>query len=388
MAHQTPTQRHDAPEQPTPRLGKARARFAGIVAAIALAALAVGYGVTATSLDLSPAPEAAAEAAEPEQPEAVTAQAAEPAEAAGDTDADAAKTPVKEPEAADEAASEKPEQAAEQPEAVTAQAAEPAEAAGDTDADAAKTPVKEPEAADEAASEKPEQADEPAAEKPEQAAQETPAPLVIADLAQASFAHGDKPASHTRYIMLHDTAMDCAEKPEQAAQETPAPLVIADLAQASFAHGDKPASHTRYIMLHDTAMDCAADGVVAHWLANNDGQIASHFIVDRDGTVSQCVPLDQVAYHAGHGDDASYQRYGVDSMNAWSIGIELSHAAGEDYPEAQLDALDRLVAHIDEWSGTQLEIIDHKMWRSGNVDTSEQFATHLANYRTNRTHNP
>ncbi|MDJ1122610.1 peptidoglycan recognition family protein [Olsenella sp. YH-ols2217] len=294
MAHQTPTQRHDAPEQPTPRLGKARARFAGIVAAIALAALAVGYGVTATSLDLSPAPEAAAEAAEPEQPEAVTAQAAEPAEAAGDTDADAAKTPVKEPEAADEAASEKPEQA-----------------------------------------------DEPA-----------------------------------------------AEKPEQAAQETPAPLVIADLAQASFAHGDKPASHTRYIMLHDTAMDCAADGVVAHWLANNDGQIASHFIVDRDGTVSQCVPLDQVAYHAGHGDDASYQRYGVDSMNAWSIGIELSHAAGEDYPEAQLDALDRLVAHIDEWSGTQLEIIDHKMWRSGNVDTSEQFATHLANYRTNRTHNP
>ena len=284
MAHQTPTQRHDAPEQPTPRLGKARARFAGIVAAIALAALAVGYGVTATSLDLSPAPEAAAEAAEPEQPEAATAQAAESAEAAGDTDADAAKTPVKEPEAADEAAAEKPEQA--------------------------------------------------------------------------------------------------------AAQEAPAPLVIADLAQASFAHGDKPASHTWYIMLHDTAMDCAADGVVAHWLTNNDGQIASHFIVDRDGTVSQCVPLDQVAYHAGHGDEASYQRYGVDSMNAWSIGIELSHAAGEDYPEAQLDALDQLVAHIDEWSGTQLEIIDHKMWRSGNVDTSEQFSTYLANYRANRTHKP
>ena len=75
-------------------------------------------------------------------------------------------------------------------------------------------------------------------------------------------------------------------------------------------------------------------------------------------------------------------------MNAWSIGIEMIHVGGEgDYPEAQLMALDSLIAYLDTYyGGSAGEIIDHKMWREGNSDTSEEFAAYLANYRDHRTH--
>ncbi len=76
-------------------------------------------------------------------------------------------------------------------------------------------------------------------------------------------------------------------------------------------------------------------------------------------------------------------------MNAWSIGIEMVHVGGEgDYPAEQLDALDALIAYIDVYyGGYGGEIIDHKMWREGNSDTSPEFAGYLANYRDHRTHN-
>lgn len=56
-------------------------------------------------------------------------------------------------------------------------------------------------------------------------------------------------------------------------------------------------------------------------------------------------------------------------------------------PEAQLEAIDGLIAYIDAYYGSESTIIDHKMWRSGNSDTSAEFATYLANYRDHRTHN-
>ena len=36
--------------------------------------------------------------------------------------------------------------------------------------------------------------------------------------------------------------------------------------------------------------------------------------------------------------------------------------------------------------GKELTIIDHKMWRSTNSDTSPEFARYLANYRSIRRH--
>ena len=63
------------------------------------------------------------------------------------------------------------------------------------------------------------------------------------------------------------------------------------------------------------------------------------------------------------------------------------HVGGSgDYPAAQLEALDALIAYIDAYYGNESQIIDHKAWRSGNSDTSPEFATYLENYQNRRKH--
>ena len=173
-----------------------------------------------------------------------------------------------------------------------------------------------------------------------------------------------------------------------------------------FVHGDKPAEFQKYIVLHDTEGDGEAEGVINYW-DGNDARVAAHFIVNKDGSVWQCVPLDKIAHHAGFGDEGHNDQYGTPEdgrddmvgtqpigdwapdygMNAWSIGIEMIHVGGEgDYPPEQLEALDALIAYIDAYYGFQSQIIDHKAWRTGNSDTSEEFAPYLANYQNHRTH--
>lgn len=176
--------------------------------------------------------------------------------------------------------------------------------------------------------------------------------------------------------------------------------------RASLFHGSKDAAHQKYIVLHDTEGGGTPENVISGW--ESDGNyVAAHFVIGKDGRVVQCVPLDQIAHHAGYGDAGHNALYGVPEdgrddmrgaspigswapdygMNAWSIGIEMIHQGNEPYPEAQLVALDRLIMYIDGYFGNQSTIIDHKMWRSGNSDTSAAFAGYLANYRNHRTHN-
>lgn len=173
-----------------------------------------------------------------------------------------------------------------------------------------------------------------------------------------------------------------------------------------FSHGDKSAPYQKYIMLHDTESDGDPASVVSYW-AGNGNLVAAHFVVGKDGTIVQCVPLDQIAHHAGYGDAGHNALYGVEDesrddmlgavpigswapdygMNSHSIGIEMVHVGGSgDYPAAQLEALDKLIAYIDAYYGFESQIIDHKAWRTGNSDTSPEFAAYLANYQDHRTH--
>ena len=186
-------------------------------------------------------------------------------------------------------------------------------------------------------------------------------------------------------------------------------LNIQTAMDSSFIHGSKPSEYQEYIMLHDTEELLDPMGIVNMWRKRNDGEVATHFIIGRDGTVVQCVPLDRIAYHAGVAPDgynwlfdisedgrASYSDDSYDSaMNAWSVGIELCHVGTTgtghdieaDYPEAQLRALDRVIAYIDEYYGKQSDIIDHKSWTPDNPDCSQEFEKYLVNYQVWRTHN-
>ena len=176
----------------------------------------------------------------------------------------------------------------------------------------------------------------------------------------------------------------------------------------SLNHGEKGAAYQKYIVLHDTEGEGDPQNVINYW--DGDGNlVAAHFVIGKDGSIWQCVPMDNIAHHAGFGDAGHNDMYGIVEdgrddmlgtvpigdwapdygMNAWSIGIEMVHVGGTGYyPEEQLEALDSLIAYIDAYYGGYAgAIIDHKAWRSGNSDTSPEFAEYLANYQDHRTHN-
>lgn len=200
-------------------------------------------------------------------------------------------------------------------------------------------------------------------------------------------------------------------------QELLAALGVALDLRPSLDHGEKGAAFQRYIVLHDTDVDASGVQVVDAWDARGTG-VAAHFVVDRDGSVTQCVGLDRIAHHAGYGDTGHNQLFGVEEdgrddkgpgagdfsqplgpdyadygMNSHSIGVELVHLGepGEEYPSPQLEALDLLVEMVDEHyraagCADAGQIIDHKAWRTTNPDTSPEFATHLERYRSGRRH--
>ena len=205
-----------------------------------------------------------------------------------------------------------------------------------------------------------------------------------------------------------EEATASAEEAKPTASELRAKLDITEDYRSDFNHGEKGASYQKYIVLHDTEVDGSAASIVNSWESSGN-KVASQFIVNKDGSIVQCVPMDAIAHHAGYGDAGHNSEYGVPEdgrddkrgttkapsksitdygMNSYSIGIEIVHVGGQGaYPEAQLEAIDGLIAYIDAYYGSESTIIDHKMWRSGNSDTSAEFATYLANYRDHRTHN-
>ncbi len=98
----------------------------------------------------------------------------------------------------------------------------------------------------------------------------------------------------------------------------------------------------KYLVIHFTA-GRSAEGSV-NWLTNPDARASAHLVIGRDGAVTQLVPFDRVAWHAGPS-----QWDGLVGMNQHSIGIELDNAGrlerkggkwaawfGTTYPDEEL----------------------------------------------------
>jgi N-acetyl-anhydromuramyl-L-alanine amidase AmpD len=199
-----------------------------------------------------------------------------------------------------------------------------------------------------------------------------------------------------------------APNEEETQSEAPSDISLVEDYRTNFVHGDKDSAYQKYIVLHDTEGDSDPASVI-NWWDGNGNLVAAHFVIGKDGTVYQCVPLDKIAHHAGYGDAGHNAAFGITEdgrddmagsvpignwapdygMNAWSVGIEMVHVGGSgSYPAEQLEALDSLIAYIDAYYGFESTIIDHKAWRSGNSDTSPEFAEYLQNYQAHRKHTP
>lgn len=92
----------------------------------------------------------------------------------------------------------------------------------------------------------------------------------------------------------------------------------------------------RYLVMHFTA-GASAEGSIK-WLCNPDAQASAHLVIARSGVITQLVPFNKVAWHAGQ---SRWQ--GLSGLNQHSIGIEMDNAGGP---------LKRVTGGWQAWFGT------------------------------------
>lgn len=95
----------------------------------------------------------------------------------------------------------------------------------------------------------------------------------------------------------------------------------------------------RVIVLHST--DGASAGSSISWLRKIG--LSYHFVIERDGTITKCVPVSRVAFHAGKslGPDGP-------NVNEYSIGIAFANFESKNEPitTRQIEAMYSLVAEL------------------------------------------
>jgi N-acetylmuramoyl-L-alanine amidase len=73
------------------------------------------------------------------------------------------------------------------------------------------------------------------------------------------------------------------------------------------------------LVMHFTAGSSAKESI--SWLANAQAKASAHIVIGKDGKVTQMVPFNRVAWHAGKSEWK-----GIVGLNSHSIGIELDNA--------------------------------------------------------------
>ena len=119
--------------------------------------------------------------------------------------------------------------------------------------------------------------------------------------------------------------------------------------------GGRLRSHD-FIVIHYTEGQSAAGAI--EWLTIPKSKVSSHIVIARDGAITQLVPFDTIAWHAGD----SYWK-GMRSLNYYSIGIELDNAGRmirngnvwrasfkRDYPDSEvMEAVHKFDRRLYGW---------------------------------------
>jgi N-acetylmuramoyl-L-alanine amidase len=97
------------------------------------------------------------------------------------------------------------------------------------------------------------------------------------------------------------------------------------------------------LLLHYTGVATAAQAI--DWLTCEESQVSCHYAIDETGAITQMVPEEMRAWHAGEAIWA-----GEPDVNSASIGIEIHNPGHDfgypDFPEAQLSAVEALAKDI------------------------------------------
>jgi len=128
------------------------------------------------------------------------------------------------------------------------------------------------------------------------------------------------------------------------------------------------------LILHYTGMSSAAKAI--DWLSRAESGVSCHYVIDEAGEITQLVPEELRAWHAG----ASYWR-GETDINSHSIGIEIQNPGHQDgypdFPRVQMDAVialgkditrrhamaaDAVLAHSDVAPGRKIDPGEKFSW--------------------------
>jgi N-acetylmuramoyl-L-alanine amidase len=96
-----------------------------------------------------------------------------------------------------------------------------------------------------------------------------------------------------------------------------------------------------FVVIHHTSDDTV--GQALRTLADPARSVSAHYLIGRDGTIIQLVDERARAWHVGE------SKWGTDTdLNSASLGIELDNNGREPFSDAQIAALLRLLADIQE----------------------------------------
>jgi len=112
----------------------------------------------------------------------------------------------------------------------------------------------------------------------------------------------------------------------------------------------------------------------AEWMCNPKSQVSTHYVISPAGGIYQLVHPSKRAWHAG---DSFYT--GRDNWNDFSIGIEISHYAGQVYPTAQSTALDELARGLIAQYRIPQELIVTHRWIATNPPNRKSDPTDWSN---------
>ncbi|WP_373502203.1 N-acetylmuramoyl-L-alanine amidase [Aestuariivirga sp.] len=79
----------------------------------------------------------------------------------------------------------------------------------------------------------------------------------------------------------------------------------------------------RFLVIHYTASGPGSD--IAAYFSKPAAKVSAHLVIRRDGSVSQCVPFDEVAFHAGDSRWTDKTGKKFIGLNKFSIGIEIEN---------------------------------------------------------------
>jgi N-acetylmuramoyl-L-alanine amidase len=104
------------------------------------------------------------------------------------------------------------------------------------------------------------------------------------------------------------------------------------------------------VVLHYTAMASCAEALAR--LCDPVAEVSAHYLIDTDGSVLSLVDEGARAWHAGAGEWR-----GAGDVNSRSIGIELANTGAVPFAEAQMAALERLLAGVLARHGLRPEAV-------------------------------